>query len=43
MHYEQDFYAWLLESAQLLREKKFSQLDIANIAEELEGMAISVN
>jgi hypothetical protein len=41
MHYEQDFYAWLLESAQLLREKKFSQLDIANIAEELEGIARS--
>jgi hypothetical protein len=41
MHYEQDFYAWLLESAQLLREKNFSQLDIANIAEELEGMARS--
>jgi len=41
MHYEQDFYGWLLESAQLLREKKFSQLDIANIAEELEGMARS--
>ncbi len=41
MHYEQDFYAWLLQSAQLLREKKFSQLDIANIAEELEGMARS--
>ncbi len=41
MHYEQDFYAWLLESAQLLREKNFSQLDIVNIAEELEGMARS--
>ena len=39
--YEQDFYAWLLKSAQLLREGKFSELDVENIAEELEGMARS--
>ncbi|MBI4639654.1 MAG: DUF29 domain-containing protein [Candidatus Tectomicrobia bacterium] len=39
--YEQDFYAWLLKSAELLRQKKFSELDVEHIAEELEGMARS--
>jgi len=39
--YESDFYAWLLKSAQLLRQKKFAQLDVENVAEELEGMARS--
>ncbi len=37
--YQQDFHAWLLNSARLLREKKFSDLDVDSIAEELEGMA----
>ena len=39
--YDQDFYAWLIKSAQLLKEKRFAELDIDNIAEELEGMARS--
>jgi hypothetical protein len=39
--YEQDFYAWLLNSAQLLRERQFAHLDIEHLAEELEGMARS--
>lgn len=39
--YEQDFYAWLRKSAQLIKEKRFSELDIDNIAEELEGLARS--
>lgn len=39
--YDQDFYAWLLKSAELLRNKQFSSLDVENIAEELEGMARS--
>jgi len=39
--YEKDFYAWLLNCAQLLRERRFSELDIENMAEELEGMARS--
>ena len=39
--YGKDFYAWLISSARLLREKKFSDLDTENIAEELEGMARS--
>jgi len=39
--YEQDFYAWLLNCAQLLRERRFAELDTENMAEELEGMARS--
>src|SRR5437763_16660788 len=34
--YEADFYAWTMEQAQLLRSGEFSELDIENIAEELE-------
>jgi len=36
--YDKDFYAWLIENAQLLREHKFAELDSENVAEELESM-----
>jgi hypothetical protein len=36
-----DFYAWLYKSAELLRQRQFSELDLEQIAEELEGMARS--
>lgn len=36
--YEQDFFAWTVQNAQLLREGNLSDLDILNIAEELESM-----
>jgi hypothetical protein len=39
--YEEDFYAWTMEQAQLLRSGEFSELDIENIAEELESMGRS--
>lgn len=39
--YEGDFYAWLLKSAELLRQRQFSELDLEQIAEELEGIARS--
>lgn len=39
--YEGDFYGWLLKSAELLRQGQFSELDLEQIAEELEGMARS--
>jgi Domain of unknown function DUF29 len=39
--YEQDFYAWALESARGLRERRFADLDIEHIAEELEDMGKS--
>ncbi len=38
INYEQDFYSWLMYNAQLLKEKRFTELDIENIAEELESM-----
>jgi hypothetical protein len=37
--YERDFQAWLLEQASLLRAGRLDDLDVQNIAEELEGMA----
>jgi hypothetical protein len=36
--YEQDFYAWALESAQALRERRFADIDSEHIAEELEEL-----
>jgi len=39
--YEDDFYAWTVEQARLLRSGEFSELDIENIAEELESMGRS--
>ena len=39
--YEADFYAWAHEQARLLREGRWAEADIANIAEEIEGMGRS--
>lgn len=39
--YETDFYAWAMHNAKLLREGKLSEIDIENIAEEIESMGIS--
>ncbi|MCF3945813.1 DUF29 domain-containing protein [Acidiphilium sp. AL] len=39
--YEQDFYAWANEQAELLRAGKLSEADIAHIAEEIESMGKS--
>ncbi len=36
--YEQDFYAWANEQAELLRTGKLSEADIEHIAEEIESM-----
>jgi hypothetical protein len=36
--YEKDFYAWSIHNANLLREGKLSEIDIENIAEEIESM-----
>lgn len=36
--YETDFYAWTQEQAKLLRDGRFSDVDIENIAEELESL-----
>jgi hypothetical protein len=37
--YEQDFAAWATETARLLREGRFREVDIENVAEEIESMA----
>jgi Domain of unknown function DUF29 len=39
--YEEDFYAWTVEQARLLRASELCDIDNANIAEELESMGRS--
>lgn len=36
--YGEDFYAWTVEQARLLRAGEFSGIDLENIAEEIESM-----
>jgi hypothetical protein len=36
--YDEDFYAWSIEQARLLRGGEFARLDIENIAEELKSI-----
>lgn len=40
-NYEDDFYAWTYEQAELLRLGRFSESDVANIIEELETLGRS--
>lgn len=39
--YEEDFYGWTVNTAQLLRDKKMSEIDFDHIVEELEDMVSS--
>ena len=39
--YERDFHAWASQNAALLRQKRFAEIDVDNIAEELESMGRS--
>lgn len=39
--YDEDFFAWTQEQAALLRTRRFSSIDIENIAEELESLGRS--
>ena len=39
--YEEDFYAWTVEQARLLRLGDLSAIDVANIAEEIESVGRS--
>jgi hypothetical protein len=39
--YEQDFYSWTQEQAELLKLGRFSELDVANLIEEVETMGRS--
>ncbi|MBF0338690.1 MAG: DUF29 domain-containing protein [Nitrospirae bacterium] len=39
--YNADFYKWTIHSAELLRDGRFSEIDVENIAEEIESMGRS--
>jgi hypothetical protein len=39
--YEKDFHLWLTETASLLRERRFSKLDLPNLIEEIETLGRS--
>ena len=39
--YEKDFYSWTQEQAELLKNGRFSELDIDNLIEEVESMGKS--
>ncbi|SJM95393.1 DUF29 domain-containing protein [Crenothrix polyspora] len=39
--YNKDFYAWLIKSAELLRNNRFAEVDIEQVAEELEAISKS--
>ena len=36
--YDEDFYAWAMRTAGLLRQRRFTEIDIAHLAEELEDI-----
>ena len=36
--YEEDFYVWTEVQAELLRQRQFGSLDLANLVEEVEGL-----
>jgi hypothetical protein len=40
--YEQDFHAWTLQQAELLRRRQLDCADLDNIAEEIESMGRSL-
>lgn len=37
-NYEKDFYAWAIQHAELIRQRKFSEIDVEHVAEEIESM-----
>ena len=39
--YETDFYLWSCEQAELLRQRRFAEIDLANIVEEIESLGRS--
>ncbi|MDD5034519.1 MAG: DUF29 domain-containing protein [Methylococcaceae bacterium] len=39
--YQEDFHAWIIQSAALIRQGRLSELDLEHIAEELESMGAS--
>lgn len=39
--YETDFYLWSCEQAELLRQRRFAEIDLSNIVEEIESLGRS--
>ena len=39
--YQQDFYTWTLEQADLLRQKRFNEIDLLHLVDEIEDMGKS--
>lgn len=39
--YDKDFYAWTIHNAKLMREGKWSEVDLEHVAEEIESMGKS--
>ena len=39
--YDRDYYQWLTQTANLLREKEFTELDLENLIEEIESLGKS--
>jgi len=39
--YDQDYYLWIMRTIELLNQKKFSELDLTNLVEEIEDMGKS--
>jgi hypothetical protein len=39
--YESDFYRWTQETAELLKQRRFSEIDLAALVEEVEDMGKS--
>jgi hypothetical protein len=37
--YETDFYSWALEQGALLRDRRFAELDVENLIDEVEALA----
>ncbi|MGH6945511.1 MAG: DUF29 domain-containing protein [Geminicoccaceae bacterium] len=39
--YDRDFYSWAMSQAALIRERRFDEIDIENVAEEIETLGRS--
>lgn len=36
--YDEDFYLWVLRNAELIRQRRFDEIDVDNVAEEIESL-----
>ena len=39
--YQQDYHAWTQHTAELIRQRRFAEIDVEHVAEELEDMGAS--